>query len=217
MQKNKNLTEGAHVLQDNSDKPDKMLDMLVVEKLQDIKLICSEKHNKILKLVVDRELSISDIARALSMNPGSVHYHLKELERHGLVKQVRQEIKGGIVKKYYRSSAKRILLDSPNFNLVDSFTLSGRDQIDRLIRSIEFLGYQLPPENLEDAEELLSRFDKRLKEMLVEMQNTGLDNIETDGFVLQNAYHLILNIRAKDDPEMGRIYREFEKLFLRYK
>jgi DNA-binding transcriptional ArsR family regulator len=213
----KNLTEGAHGLQDNSDKPDKMLDMLVVEKLQDIKLICSEKHNKILKLVVDRELSISDIARALSMNPGSVHYHLKELERHGLVKQVRQEIKGGIVKKYYRSSAKRILLDSPNFNLEDSFTLSGKDQIERLIRSIEFLGYQLPPENLEDAEELLSRFDKRLKEMLVEMQNTGLDNVETDGYVLQNAYHLILNIRAKDDPEMGRIYREFEKLFLRYK
>lgn len=213
----KNLTEGAHGLQDNNDKPDKMLDMLVVEKLQDIKLICSEKHNKILKLVVDRELSISDIARALNMNPGSVHYHLKELERHGLVKQVRQEIKGGIVKKYYRSSAKRILMDSPNFNLEDSFTISGRDQIERLIRSIEFLGYQLPPENLEDAEELLSRFDKRLKEMLVEMQNTGLNNVETDGFVLQNAYHLILNIRAKDDPEMGRIYREFEKLFIRYK
>lgn len=194
-----------------------MLDMLVVEKLQDIKMICSEKHNKILKLVIDREMSISDIARSLNMNPGSVHYHLKDLERHGLVKQVRQEIKGGIVKKYYRSAAKRILLDSPNFNLEDSFNLSGRENIERLIRSIEFLGYQLPPDNLEDAEELLARFDKRLKEMLVEMQNTGLDNVETDGFVLQNAYHLILNIRAKDDPEMGRIYREFEKLFVRYK
>jgi DNA-binding transcriptional ArsR family regulator len=212
------LTGGAHRMQKDVEKPDNMmLDMLVVEKLQDIKMICSEKHNKILKLVVDREMSISDIARSLNMNPGSVHYHLKDLERHGLVKQVRQEIKGGIVKKYYRSAAKRILLDSPNFNLEDSFNLSGRENIERLIRSIEFLGYQLPPDNLEDAEELLARFDKRLKEMLVEMQNTGLDNIETDGFVLQNAYHLILNIRAKDDPEMGRIYREFEKLFLRYK
>jgi DNA-binding transcriptional ArsR family regulator len=205
-------------LQKDTDKLDnKMLDMLVVEKLQDIKLICSEKHNKILKLVVDREMSISDIARALNMNPGSVHYHLKELERHGLVKQVRQEIKGGIVKKYYRSAAKRILLDSPNFNIEDSFNLSGKDHIERLIRSIEYLGYQLSPDNLEDAEELLSRFDKRLKAIMVEMQNTGLDNVETDGFVLQNAYNLILNIRAKDDPEMARIYREFEKLFLPYK
>jgi DNA-binding transcriptional ArsR family regulator len=205
-------------VQKETEKVDSMiLDMLVVDKLQDIKILCSEKHNKILKLVVDREMSISDIARALNMNPGSVHYHLKDLEKHGLVKQVRQEIKGGIVKKYYRSAAKRILLDSPNFNLADSFNVSGRENVERLIKSIEYLGYQLPPENIEDAEELLSRFDKRLKEMLVEMQDTGLDNYEPDGFVLQNAYHLILNIRAKDDPEMGRIYREFEKLFLRYK
>lgn len=205
-------------MQKDTEKTDSTIrDMLVVDKLQDIKLICSEKHNKILKLVIDREMSISDIARVLNMNPGSVHYHLKDLERHGLVKQVRQEIMGGIVKKYYRSAAKRILLDSPNFNIADSFTISGRDNIERLIRSIEYLGYQLPPDNLEDAEELLSRFDKRLRELLVEMQNTGLDNVETDGFVLQNAYHLLLNIRAKDDPEMGRIYREFEKLFLRYK
>ncbi len=191
-------------------------DIFVVEKPQDIRLIYSEKHNMILRLVMESELSISDIAKKLNLNPGSVFYHLKELEKHGLVKQVREEIKGGIVKKYYRSTARRILLDSPNFNLREQVNFNVRDQTDRVIRSIEYLGYHLPPENREDAEEMLARYDKRMRDLLLEMQTNGIEKLEDNGSILHKVYDLILNIRAKDDPELGRIYREFEKLFLRY-
>ena len=191
-------------------------DIFVVEKPQDIRLIYSEKHNMILRLVMESELSISDIAKKLNLNPGSVYYHLKELEKHGLVKQVREEKKGGIVKKYYRSAARRILLDSPNFNLREQVNFNVRDQIDRVIRSIEYLGYHLPPENREDAEEMLARYDKRMRDLLLEMQTTGIERLEDNGSILHKVYDLVLNIRAKDDPELGRIYREFEKLFLRY-
>lgn len=91
-------------------------DIFIVEKPSDIQLIFSEKHNMILRLVMESELTISDIARKLGLNPGLVHYYLKELEKHGLVKQVREEIKGGLIKKYYRSIAKHIVLNSPDFN-----------------------------------------------------------------------------------------------------
>lgn len=191
-------------------------DILIVDDPEVIKLIFSKKHNMILQLVREKDMSISDIARSLHLNPGSVHYHLKDLEKHGLVKQVREEIKGGIVKKYYHSVARRILLDSPNFNDLDNQNIVADEYIDSLIKSVEYLGYQLPPDNAEDAKELLSRYDKRIKDLLIEMHNAGLEDIENDGYILKNAYHLILNIRAKDDPELGRIYREFDKLFLRY-
>ncbi len=191
-------------------------DIYVVDKPQDIRLIFSEKHNMILRLLMEQDLSISDIAKILSLNPGSVHYHLKELERHGLVKQVREEVKRGIIKKYYRSAAKRILIDSPNFGAKNYLDHTTKEYIDRLIASIEFLGYQLPPENLDDAKDLLSRYDRRIKELLLQLHDTGLENVENDGVILQNAYNLIFNIWAKEDPEMGRIYSEFEKLFLRY-
>ena len=87
---------------------------------------------------------------------------------------------------------------------------------DRLIRSIEYLGYHLPPENREDAEDLLLRYDKKMRDMLLELQGTGLENVEEDGAVLRSAYGLILNIKAKEDPELERIYGEFRKLFLKY-
>jgi len=195
---------------------DALPDILIVDKPEDIKLIFSKKHNMVLKLVTDREMSISDIAKKLDVNPGSVHYHLKDLERHGLVRQVREEIKGGVVKKYYRSAAKRILLDTPDYSRPDTEDALGKGHVDRLIRSIEYLGYHLPPENQEDAEDLLLRYEKKMRDMLLELQGTGLENVEEDGVVLRSAYGLILNVKAKEDPELERIYGEFRKLFLKY-
>jgi DNA-binding transcriptional ArsR family regulator len=192
-------------------------DILVLDQADDIRLIMSEKHNRILKLVIQKEMSISDIARTLDMNPGSVFYYLKELEKHGLVKQVREEIKGGIVKKYYRSSARRIALELPEFNSRDGLTAApSPDYLQRLIRSIEYLGYHLPPDNVEDANDLLIRYDKRMKSLLIELQSARLEDVENNGFVLDSAYQLIASIKAKDDPELNRLYAEFGKLFLKY-
>jgi DNA-binding transcriptional ArsR family regulator len=192
-------------------------EILVLDRPDDIRLIMSEKHNRILKLVIRSEQSISDIARLLDMNPGSVYYYLKDLEKHGLVKQVREEIKGGIVKKYYRSAAKRIALELPEFSSRDGMTaVPTQDYLQRLIRSIEYLGYHLPPDNLEDANDLLIRYDKRMKSLMIELQNSGLENVENNGFVLDSAYQLIVGIKAKDDPELNRLYAEFSKLFMKY-
>lgn len=196
---------------------DKSPEILVLDKFDDIRLIMNEKHNKILRLVIEKELCISDIARSLDMNPGSVYYYLKELEKHGLVRQVREEIKGGIVKKYYRSAAKRIALELPEFNTRDGLTaVPGTEYLQRLIRSIEYLGYHLPPANIEDANDLLIRYDKRMKSLMIELQNARLEDVENNGFVLDSAYLLIASIKAKEDPELNRLYAEFSKLFLKY-
>ncbi len=196
---------------------DGIQEVMILHKPQDIRLLFSEKYNAILSLVSECELSISDIARSLKINPGSIHYHLKELEKHGLVKQVREEVKGGIVKKFYRSSAKRIMFDSPGENKArQKETFTTGEFIWRFIRSIEYLGYHLPAENRGAAEDLLLRYDKRIKEILSGLEGTGLETIDDDRSMLNDSLRLVLNIRAKDDPELGSIYREFDKLFIKY-
>jgi DNA-binding transcriptional ArsR family regulator len=196
---------------------DNFQEILVLDNSDDIRLIMSEKHNKILRLVIKNEQTISDIARSLDMNPGSVHYYLKDLVKHRLARQVREEIKGGIVKKYYRATAGRIALELPEFGGRDGLTaFPTPEYLQRLIRSIERLGYRLPPENLEDANDLLIRYDKRMKSLMVELQKKGLEEVEENGFVLESAYNLVRSIRAKDDPELNRLYAEFGKLFQKY-
>jgi hypothetical protein len=63
---------------------------------------------------------------------------------------------------------------------------------------------------------LLTRYDKRMKSLMIELQNSGLEDVENNGFVLDSAYQLIVGIKAKDDPELNRLYAEFGKLFLKY-
>lgn len=192
---------------------DALPDILVVDDPKDIRLIFSEKHNRVLKLVTEKEMSVSDIARALGVNPGSAHYYLKELERHGLVRQVREEVKGGIVKKYYRSSARRILMETPDFRRPET-AIPEAELVDHLLKSVEFLGYPVPEDDLDDAKDLMARYERKVMALRSELEGTGLGDVEPNGVTLQNAYHLIMNLRERGDPEMGRIYHAFERLFL---
>jgi DNA-binding transcriptional ArsR family regulator len=192
-------------------------DILILDRPEDIKLVFSEKYNNVLKLIGEKEMSISDMARSLNINPGSVHYYLKGLERHGLVTLVREEITGSIVRKYYRAVAKRILLDIPDFKMQNVFEVGNtQDYEERLIKSIEYLGYVLPDENIEDAIDLLHRYTLHMKDLTIDMDYSGLENVEDNGMILKNALNLILGIKIKNDPALARIYSEFEKLFLPY-
>jgi DNA-binding MarR family transcriptional regulator len=193
---------------------DSQQDILIIEKPEAIRLIFSEKHNKILKKLAEQELSISDIARSMEINPGSVHYHLKELEKQGLVRQVRQEIKGGIVKKYYRSAAKRICLGSPDFDDAMHLNIDPADAFyEKLIGTLEEMGYVASHENRDEAKEALIRYDKRTKEILREVHNPELDLAGRDGMIVRYACLLIVHMRAQQDPELGRISSQFSQLF----
>jgi DNA-binding transcriptional ArsR family regulator len=195
---------------------DSQLEIMVIGKPEAIRLIFSEKHNRILKRLAEKEQSISDIARSLDYNPGSVHYHLKELEKQGLVRQVRQEIKGGIVKKYYRSVAKHICLESPDFNddLHLQVDLAGEFK-EKLLRAIERFGYTVPEENMEEAMEMLTRYDRRVKELMREMISQEADISGEEGMITRHAFQFVVNMRTMEDQELGQIYHMFSRAFLR--
>ena len=89
-------------------------EILIVEDPAAIKLLFTPKYAEIIKLVDAEELSVSDVARKLGVKPGSAHYHMKELEKHGLVQLVKEEIAGGVVKKYYRKSARHFTINASN-------------------------------------------------------------------------------------------------------
>ncbi|MGA9139898.1 MAG: ArsR family transcriptional regulator [Methanocella sp.] len=204
-------------------KPDDgQLELMVIGKPEAIRLIFSEKHNRILKRLAEKEQSISDIARSLDYNPGSVHYHLKELEKQGLVRQVRQEIKGGIVKKYYRSVARHICLESPDFNnglrqdvdLRPDADLAGGFN-EKLLQAIECLGYTVSEDNREEAIEMLTRYDRRIKELMREIISQEADISGEDRMMIRHACQFVINMRTMDDQELGRIYKMFSRSFLK--
>ena len=190
-------------------------EFMVIEDPAAIKLLFTPKYTNILKLIQDQELSLSDIARALDINPGSAHYHLKELEKHGLVKKVREEIKGGVVKKFYRKAARNMSIDvsRPGNEAVASATGFGEDYKEKMLRSLGVFGYDISPEKMEAAKALLTKCDIRTKAIMKEIQRAGIEQVEDNKRLVADTYQFAMLVRLAEDKEYNSYMKELIGLF----
>ena len=147
-------------------------EIMIVEDPAAIKLMFSPKYAAIIRLVRAEELSVSDVARKLDVNSGSAYYHMKELEKHGLVKLTREEIVGGVVKKYYHTSAMNLSINASNPTSAPAAAEMGFNEEfkEKLIKSMSYFGYDILPEKLGEAKLSLMAVDARSKAILEEVQ-----------------------------------------------
>ena len=197
-------------------KPDTTIkEIMVLEDPHAIKLLFTPKYAEIIGMIGEKELSVSDIARRLDVNSGSVHYHVKELEKHGLVKLVREEIAGGVVKKYYRKAARHFTISASNPESAPALAEAGFDEAfkDKLIRSMSYFGYDVPEDNIETAKADLMTVDARVKAILAEVQQAGLEKVEGDRLLVSNAYQIALLLRIMEDEPFLKAVGRFTSSF----
>jgi|HigsolmetaAR206D_1030411.scaffolds.fasta_scaffold09506_2 DNA-binding transcriptional ArsR family regulator len=88
-----------------------MRDVYYYETIEQVQAIAEPTRWRILDLLVRNAMTGAQIARALGIPRTRAHYHLKVLERLGLVELTNEQINQGIVEKYYRAIAKVLLTD----------------------------------------------------------------------------------------------------------
>lgn len=88
-----------------------MQDIYYITDLEQLKVISDPLRIKILWEIDESAKTGKMIADRLEIPAPKIHYHLKELERVGLVNVVRTEEKNGILQKFYRPVAKTISLE----------------------------------------------------------------------------------------------------------
>lgn len=191
--------------------------IMIVEDPAAIKLLFTPKYAEIIRLVDAEELSVSDVARKLDVNSGSAYYHMKELEKHGLVKLVREEISGGVVKKYYRKSAMNFSINASNPASAPAVAEMGFNEEfkEKLIKSMSYFGYDVLPEKIEDAKLGMMAVDVRAKAILAEVLQSDLEKVESDRLVVSNAYQLALTLRMMEDEEFFETVERFTAMFVR--
>lgn len=197
--------------------PDKpysdMREFMVVDDPDTMKLLISGKYNDILELIDFHEMSVSEIAKVLKINPGSAHYHLKELEKRGLVKIVREETKGNVVKKYYRTVARTIYIDSSRFKMLRPGEADPMDAFyDKLLKLMAPFGYEIPLDKAGQVKDILIRYNKRRKELLRQIQDAGVEDFESDRLLVSDAYHVALMLKEIEDQELMGIRDEIRTL-----
>ena len=67
-----------------------------------VKVLSDPSRLRMLTLLMERDMSISGIARALELTPATVHHHINQLLAAKLIEPTKSEMRGNLVEKYYR-------------------------------------------------------------------------------------------------------------------
>lgn len=91
-----------------------LADELRVDSQEQHRALGNLARHRILGLLLDRAMTGAQLAEALGVLKGSVSFHLRTLERAGLVREVRTRKVRGVVERYYGRTARRFELDAPD-------------------------------------------------------------------------------------------------------
>lgn len=89
---------------------DEILASYELETVEQLRAIADELRMRIVDQLALQAMTVTQLAGLLGEAPNKLHYHVRELERVGLVKKVETREKGAILEKYYRAVAQNIIL-----------------------------------------------------------------------------------------------------------
>lgn len=95
-------------------------DLFIIDTLEKLKVISDPLRTKILMNLVKKEYTGQQLAEILEIPKTKIYFHLKELEKHGIVEIVKAEEKNGIMQKFYKAVARRFI---PSDDLLPSHEL----------------------------------------------------------------------------------------------
>jgi len=120
-----------------------------------IKLMLEDTRRKILQLLRNREMTISQLSEILGKTPQTVYHHIEKLKEAGLVEVKRTEMKGNLVEKYYGRTADAFYI---NLYLGDEeLRYLARSRLKTKLDIFKVLGYKF------NEEELLNTMDRILE------------------------------------------------------
>ena len=79
-----------------------------LESIEQMRTIADPLRLRIIEQLTHQAMTVTQLAELLDEVPSKLHYHVRELEKAGLLKLVETREKGGILEKYYRAVAKNI-------------------------------------------------------------------------------------------------------------
>lgn len=85
-----------------------MLDHYDITTLEQLRAISDILRVRIIDSLKDKPMTVTQLADVMGIAPAKVHYHVRELEKVGLLKLVETREKGGILEKYYLAVARII-------------------------------------------------------------------------------------------------------------
>lgn len=89
---------------------DDILETYDLETIEQVRAVADELRMRIIKQLMLQAMTVTQLANVFGEAANKLHYHVRELERVGLLKKVETREKGAILEKYYRAVARDLIL-----------------------------------------------------------------------------------------------------------
>ena len=122
-----------------------MLEHYDLQNLEQLRAVADMLRMRIVDTLRERPMTVTQLGEMLDIAPAKIHYHVRELEKVGLLRLVETREKGGILEKYYQPIAydftvpKALLLSAPPDELlatIDSLFEQTRLSFRRALRKM---------------------------------------------------------------------------------
>jgi len=77
-----------------------MIERYEIENIEQLRAIADVLRLRIIDILQKQPMTVTQLGEVLGLAPAKVHYHVRELERVGLLRLVETREKGGILEKY---------------------------------------------------------------------------------------------------------------------
>jgi DNA-binding transcriptional ArsR family regulator len=84
-------------------------DIYELETLEQVRALTDPLRLRIAETLTDTPMTVTQLGQQFGTAPARIYYHLRELERVGLVELVETREKGGILEKYYQTVARNLI------------------------------------------------------------------------------------------------------------
>jgi DNA-binding transcriptional ArsR family regulator len=191
-----------------------MQEIYHIREIEQLKVISDPLRIKILWEIIDEAKTGKMVADLLEAPAPKIHYHLKEMERVGLLKVERTEEKNGIIQKFYRPVAQSFsiaeILPDQRHAVKDELSDALKENILVSLDKTKTLIRKLDPEILSNSESPLkfgyrhvklspdqvNKLHSKAKE-LSEMISEFKQNESEDG---EMYHYFMLSFPLKDTP-----------------
>ncbi len=92
----------------------------IIETYEQLKAISDPLRTKMLMYLVEQPYTVHMLANELNLSRAKILYHIRELDKYGIIKLVRTEERGGNLLKYYQAIARGFIPADHLLNYVES-------------------------------------------------------------------------------------------------
>jgi DNA-binding transcriptional ArsR family regulator len=140
---------------------DELPEVYNLESIEQMRAMADELRIRVVELLTHQPMTVTQLGEVLGVAPAKVHYHVRELERVGLLRLSFTREKSGILEKYYIAVAKNftippsLLQNTPPDELLAAFNEYAQTAIAGFMRTASTI-VRTRPEIVADPSTLMS-------------------------------------------------------------